>query len=119
MKRRTRRSKSEVQAGVTTTIRLTYEAWQTTTLSGNAFVHVYDDQGALVAQDDHAPQMGAYPTDLWQAGECVDESFNLRMPPTVSGTLHALTGFYVSATGARFRTGTQDDLLPLGQILVR
>jgi len=110
---------SDAQAGTTMTIQLTYEAWQASNQGGNAFVHVYDERGIMIAQDDHAPQKGAYPTDMWQAGECVDETFGLAIPMTATGTLRAVTGFYVPATGVRFHTGTLDDLFPLGQFRVR
>jgi hypothetical protein len=110
---------AEVQPGATMTLGLTYETWRSGNPAGNVFVHLFDDKGNKVAQDDHVPGGGAYPTDMWQAGECIEERFNLNVPVTATGTLTAMTGFYVPATGARFATGQRDDLAPIGQIVVR
>lgn len=110
---------AEVHPGATVTLGLTYETWRGGNPAGNAFVHLFDEKGNKIAQDDHVPLGGAYPTDMWQAGECVDDTFSLHIPITATGTLVAMTGFYTPSTGARFYTGLRDDLAPLGQIIVR
>jgi hypothetical protein len=110
---------ADIQAGTAMTIQLTYEVWGGSSVAGNAFVHVYNERGIRVAQDDHVPLMATYPTDMWQPGECIDDTFALRIPITATGTLRAVTGFYSPVTGVRFHTGTQDDLFPLGQVRVR
>jgi hypothetical protein len=102
----------------TITAALTYEMLKQTGAEGTAFLHVLDENGKLVAQDDHTPQRGEYPTDLWTPGECVRETFTLNIPPDASGKLRAVTGFYSPKDGARFETNTQDDLLPVGEITV-
>lgn len=101
--------------GETVTVILTYELIQPTDKVGTAFVHLLDAGGAPVAQDDHAPLDGNYPTDLWEAGECVRETFALSIPAQADGELQAVTGFY-AADGARFRTGLPNDVVPLGTI---
>ncbi len=98
---------------------LTYETWQAGNPEGVAFVHVLNEAGQLVAQDDHPPLAGGYPTDLWQRGECARESFALSVPATFSGTLRAVTGFYTPSDFARFPTGRPDDVIELGNITVR
>ncbi|MCL4505148.1 MAG: hypothetical protein M1434_03880 [Chloroflexi bacterium] len=108
---------AQMQAGSTFTVSLTYETWQNGNPAGNNFVHLLDAGGTSIAQDDHAPVGGSYPTDFWQAGECVTDAFTLHVPVTATGTLRAVTGFY-TPDGARFHTGATDNLAPIGQIAV-
>ena len=106
---------AQAHAGAIVTATLTYETWQSGNPSGSNFVHLLDAKGNSIAQDDHAPLSGSYPTDMWQAGECVSDSFTLQIPVTATGTLRAVTGFY-TPDGRRFSTGTVDNLAPIGQI---
>jgi hypothetical protein len=105
-------------AGSTVTITLTYETWKSGNPEGIGFVHLFDTNGRRIAQDDHAPVHGTYPTDFWQAGECVQDTFTLPIPISATGTLHAMTGFYTPVDGQRFSTGTRDNLLPIGDIRI-
>ena len=107
-----------ITPGTTFTINLTYETWQGGNPQGVGFVHLFDSHGQRVAQDDHIPLHGNYPTDLWAAGECVNDQFVLQVPITATGTLSAVTGFYSPVDGQRFNTGTQDNLLPIGSLQV-
>ncbi|MFC1466115.1 MAG: hypothetical protein ACFLMY_14840 [Candidatus Brachytrichaceae bacterium NZ_4S206] len=108
---------AQARPGETITATLTYEVIQPTDRRGTAFLHLLDADGRLVAQDDHAPLNGEYPTDLWDASECVRESFRLTIPPDARGVLRATTGFY-TADGARFETGTPDNVAFIGEIRV-
>lgn len=108
---------AQVRPGETITATLTYEMIEPTDRRGTAFVHVLDADGRLVAQDDHAPMNGEYPTDLWDAGECARESFRLTIPPDARGTLRVATGFY-AADGVRFQTGTPDNMVFIGEMRV-
>jgi 4-amino-4-deoxy-L-arabinose transferase-like glycosyltransferase len=107
----------EVTPGSTVTATLTYEMVQPNHKRGTAFLHLLDANGKSVTQDDHEPLGGNYPTDMWDAGECVHESFTLQIPPEAKGALRAVTGFY-AADGMRFKTGTQDDIVHLGDVKV-
>jgi hypothetical protein len=109
---------ASIAPGATLTVSLTYETWQAGNPMGVGFVHLYDASGQRIAQDDHAPLHGAYPTDMWAAGDCVIDQFTLQIPITATGTLSAVTGFYSPADGQRFNTGTQDNLLPIGSLHV-
>jgi hypothetical protein len=109
---------ASIVPGTTLTINLTYETWQGGNPQGVGFVHLFDSRGQRVAQDDHIPLHGNYPTDLWAAGECVNDQFVLQVPITATGTLSAMTGFYSPVDGQRFHTGTQDDLLSIGSLQV-
>ena len=107
-----------IQPGATFTVNLTYETWQGGNPQGVGFIHLFDARGERVAQDDHVPVQGNYPTDLWAAGDCVNDSFVMQVPLTATGTLTAVTGFYSPVDGQRFSTGTQDNLLPIGTLQV-
>jgi hypothetical protein len=48
----------------------------------------------------------------------VSDQFTLQVPITATGTLSAVTGFYTPMDGQRFATGTQDNLLPIGSVLI-
>lgn len=108
---------ASVAPGDRLTATLTYESVQPVGESGTAFLHLLDERGQLVAQDDHAPQTGAYPTDLWEPGECLRETFTLDIPTGATGVLRAVTGFY-GPDGARFETGQLNDLVDLGPVAV-
>ncbi|PJF48178.1 MAG: hypothetical protein D6709_13260 [Chloroflexi bacterium] len=108
---------ARARPGETVIVNLTYEVVQPTPKRGTAFVHALDANGRLVGQDDHAPMNGEYPTDLWDAGECVRETFRLTLPRDAQGALRIATGFY-TADGARFKTGTPDDVAFIGEVRV-
>ena len=44
------------------------------------FVHVMNANGSAAAQHDGMPQLGAYPTRLWVAGEDVADTHPLQLP---------------------------------------
>jgi 4-amino-4-deoxy-L-arabinose transferase-like glycosyltransferase len=107
----------QVTAGQVMTVVLTYELVYPIARRGTAFVHALDVAGRLVAQDDHEPLAGEYPTHLWDPGECFREVFTLRLPSDARGVLRITTGFY-DPSGLRFTTGGPDDLVTLGEVLV-
>jgi len=110
--------------GQVITMMLTYEMVHPDDKAGTVFVHLLDHSGQPLAQDDHVPQNGAYPTDLWDRGECVREPFMLTIPEHALGPVHVVTGIY-DAQLVRFvatvnkdgnDTRLPDDLLKLGDI---
>ena len=68
------------------------------------FVHVVNAEGKLAGQHDGEPQMGAYPTNEWKAGETVCDfhyiAFDKPLPP---GAYSIRVGLYDEATGRRVR----------------
>src|SRR5581483_1853998 len=68
------------------------------------FVHVLDSQGNIVAQFDHQPQNGNYPTLIWDANEQVKDDLVLTVAENVPpGNYQIKVGWYDLATGARLR----------------
>ena len=106
---------AQARSGQTITASLTYEMIRPNGKTGIAFVHALDAAGHPIAQDDHEPNGGGYPTDFWSVGECARETFTLRLPSEVQGPVRLVGGFY-DLQGARFPTGTPDDLVLLGTV---
>lgn len=66
------------------------------------FVHLLDAGGKIIAQADHQPQGGQYPTSIWDVGEQVDDDFSLVLPPNLPGGQYQLEiGWYDLKTGKR------------------
>lgn len=109
---------AEARAGETLSISLTYEMWQGNGIEAKVFAHALDAAGGILAQDDHAPAGGKYPTDFWRPGECVTESFTLALPRNSQGMVTLVTGFYDARTLKRFPTSMPNDVVTLGQVRV-
>jgi hypothetical protein len=64
-----------------------------------AFVHLLDENGVLIAQDDHPPAYGWNPSSEWQAGEVVRE---LHMLPKLENGQSLRYGLYYQAEDGAF-----------------
>lgn len=77
------------------------------------FVHVIGSDGTIVAQDDHEPDDGFYPTDRWQFGTIIND-FDLTLPNDLpAGEYRMITGLYDKATGARVPTSDGGDAIEI------
>ncbi len=66
-----------------------------------AFAHL-ERAGEKIAQDDHAPLRGIYPTTRWAANEMVRDTFTLNVPEDLSPGMYVLRiGWYDNDTGDR------------------
>ena len=66
------------------------------------FVHLLDANRNIVAQADHQPQAGAYPTSIWDVNESVRDAFTLELPRELQPGKYTLrVGWYDLQTGAR------------------
>ncbi|HEY3448333.1 MAG TPA: carbohydrate-binding family 9-like protein [Myxococcales bacterium] len=69
------------------------------------FVHVEGtNHGGILVNADHVPVDNLYPTDRWQPGQIVEDSYTITVPPTAPDEMVVFIGFY------RF-----DDRLPIDQ----
>lgn len=68
------------------------------------FFHLIDEQGKLIAQDDHQPHP---PTEYWASGEIVTNTFALSIPPDI--TIPIKARLYVGA----YFWQTPEERLPL------
>jgi hypothetical protein len=61
------------------------------------FIHLVDETGQPVAQIDRPPD--GRPTDDWQPGEMIMDSFTIPLPPDLpDGDYTWITGFYYLPT---------------------
>ena len=90
------------------------------TLSRDAHVSIYllDARGRIVAQADHQPQAGQYPTSIWDVGEQVRDDFSLTVPTHLSdGSYRFEIGWYDLSTGKRLALSDGADHLLLDTAL--
>jgi hypothetical protein len=65
-------------------------------------VHVYDEQGQLVAQGDGYPLLGLFPPVYWQPGDLVHDIRYIPLPVGIAGrSFTTVAGWYDTATGER------------------
>jgi hypothetical protein len=89
------------------------------------FVHLVDQTGALIAQDDFPLGRGDFPTSRWAIGQRWTEAAYLALPANLpEGTYRVFTGWYRLIDGARLpvqgeQLGARDGLVYLGEISVR
>ncbi len=83
------------------TVAWTTAAWQN--VGYTVFAHlVRPGEAAPLAQLDSPPQAGRYPTTIWDPGEVVSETLEIRMPPAAAGQPLCLRlGLYDPATLVR------------------
>lgn len=80
----------------------------------HTFAQALDSSGQLRAGWDSAPQAGFAPTQMWAAGDTIEEHLALVVPPDVSGEqLEIIAGMYAPTTGERLRTPAGDDVVTL------
>ena len=72
-------SADELQPGDSFTVTLVWRAEGVPTGDYTAFVHLIDEDGNLVAQDDHPPLMGEYRTSFWTRGDVIRDTYNLAL----------------------------------------
>jgi hypothetical protein len=119
-------SAEEVQPGETLTVTLVWRAEAIPESDYTAFVHLVDEGGNLVAQDDHPPLEGEYRTSFWGRGDIIRDTYHLTVdashPPC---TCTFLIGLYspqgkvrvpaYDGLGTRF----EDDAVVAGGVTVR
>lgn len=84
------------------------------------FVHLLDEQDLVVAQKDTHPGLGRFPTSRWRAGDTLADTYRLQVPETAYAPSTGLleVGFYLPETGQRLPTGTGDDNVRFGTVIV-
>mgnify|MGYP001072315637 CR=1 FL=1 len=88
------------------------------------FLHLMDDGGNLVAQNDAEPRGNLSPTFIWSVGERVTDRHGVYLPPDLpSGRYRLRGGMYRVDTGERLPLSLEGtpagDFLELGVVVVR
>ncbi|MGB4975154.1 MAG: hypothetical protein WBR35_00255, partial [Anaerolineae bacterium] len=92
----------QITPGQPLTVTLVWVARAAQQLNLTAFVHLLAADGAILAQDDHQPTGGRYPTSLWRPGEGSLETYILHVPANAPvGPLTLITGLYHAPSGQR------------------
>ncbi len=66
------------------------------------FVHLLDQNGKTIAQQDQQPQAGNYPTSIWDTGDLIRDDYTLPLPPnSLLAQYHIEMGMYRPDTGER------------------
>jgi hypothetical protein len=92
-------SSASIQPGETFTLNLYWQPRQPLPVDYTTFVHVVDDAGRGIAQNDHRPGQFFYPTQLWQTGETLRDTHAVTLPKDISaGTYRLLVGVYYQPT---------------------
>jgi hypothetical protein len=104
-------------SNATVTLTLYWEALQAPQGDYKVFVHLLDETGTLVAQDDTFPRDGRYPTWAWQPGDLVPDPHELTLPEArPPGPYHCLVGMYQPDTRERLAVTGPKGVLPDGAI---
>ncbi len=105
--------------GATLALHLDWQAIQRPEVDATLFVHVVNQAGETVAQFDGRPRNGAYPTNIWDAGEVVPDEIAIPLPADLpAGRYRVYIGWYTLPDVARL-TATlggepvADDRVPL------
>ena len=86
---------TDVKPGGKIDATLYWRAVQPMARSYTAFVHLLDEQGALVAQSDSIPVGGGYPTFWWAEGEVVRDPHTIELPEALpAGRYRLVAGMY-------------------------
>ena len=88
---------------------------------GKVFIHLIDEQGHLVAQDDTQPVDNAYPIPVWQLGTIILDEHALELPAELlSGKYTVAIGLYDPDSLARWSaTGPDGLVIPDGRVILR
>jgi hypothetical protein len=101
------------------TLTLYWQALQVPQGDYKVFVHLLDEEGELVTQDDASPRDGRYPTWAWQAGDLVPDPHQLRLPDErPPGPYHLAVGMYYPESGDRLPVSGPQGPLPDRAILL-
>jgi 4-amino-4-deoxy-L-arabinose transferase-like glycosyltransferase len=84
-----------VAAGTTLPVRLVWSATTQPKRDYTIFVHLVDESGVPLAQNDRQPLGGFYPTSAWEPGAQVAETYQLDIPADLApGRYRVVTGLY-------------------------
>ena len=95
-------SSTSLASSDTLTLTLYWQAHQVPQGDYKVFVHLLDETGEIVAQDDTPPRGGRYPTRAWQPGDLVPDTHQLDLPAErPPGPYRLFVGMYQPETGER------------------
>ncbi len=111
---------NQLAAG-TTQVTIVWQAQHSINRHYTAFVHLENANGDKIAQEDHEPLKGMYPTTRWAANEMVRDSFALNVPhELLPGQYVVRVGWYDTDTGDRLAVpGSSDNTVIIAEYTIR
>lgn len=101
-------SQNSVHPGTVVTVTLQWEATDEIVEDYVGFIHLVNSEGRDVAQDDHLPLNGHYPTRLWFPGVIVADPYRIELPQDLEAGIYELWGgLYYPESGQRLRAVSQ------------
>ena len=88
------------EPGNTVQVTLYWKASDPTEQPTTVFVHIYDDQGQLITQQDATPVNGTFPTNEWKPNTIIVDQHHLLIPDA-SRPKTLVVGLYDSQTQVR------------------
>jgi hypothetical protein len=102
--------------GASIPLRLVWSAARPITESYTIFVQLLGPKDLIIAQADHRPEEGFYPTSGWHVGEAIEDVVQLQLPATLSaGDYRLIVGFYRPDTFERPQLANGGDAAELGR----
>lgn len=109
-----------LEAGQALTLSLFWQAEKQASRPYTVFVHLVDNSGQIIAQQDNWPVQGSWPPACWQKGQPIHDTYQLAIPPeTPLGTYQLYVGMYDSQNGTRLTTPTGQDAIALPLLTVK
>ena len=88
---------------------LFWQAQDQVTARYKVFLHLIDDQGEIVGQDDGEPCRWQCPTSTWRPGQTIVDKRTIPIAPDLSpGDYSIVAGMYVESTGQRLQAVDQE-----------
>ncbi|MDY7076449.1 MAG: hypothetical protein SXV54_05935 [Chloroflexota bacterium] len=106
------------QEPLAVTLTLYWEALRVPDFDYSVFVHLTDQTGELLGQQDHAPGSDRnHPPTTWKPGEVIADPHRIPLLRPIQGTLQIRVGVYNWATGERMTIFTEDEF-PMGDSIL-
>ncbi|MCE7981007.1 MAG: hypothetical protein DYG89_07425 [Caldilinea sp. CFX5] len=109
-----------VTAGSTLPVRLVWSATTQPQRDYTLFVHLVDENGVPLAQNDRQPLGGFYPTSAWEPGIWVEELYQLTVPADLApGRYRLVTGLYDAVKNERLFSVDGSDSFLVAAVTVK
>jgi 4-amino-4-deoxy-L-arabinose transferase-like glycosyltransferase len=108
-------------------VTLRWVALSATDVDAKVFMHVIDKtSGQVIAQDDHQPDGGWFPTNYWQKGDVIDDQFEIPLPPDTNlhnaelqvGLYNAQSQERLPAVNIASQERYTDDIVPIPMTVI-
>ncbi len=106
-------------AGDVLPVHFDWRAYAEITRDLTVFLHILNADGGIVAQNDRRPFDGRFPTAVWRAGEALNDTVLVSLPPELAtGNYSIRVGLYDEAGRLPLASGDGDSLLVEGVITI-